>query len=1120
LTWDGLAIWLWLAAGAFGALAVGYTIGRRRSGAPASAPSGSELYALAARLEDFYRASAHPADLRHDPSFERCVQLLTRDTYTGEQLLAYLSGDNTLIACIAACALQRRTDGPELCERALASAGRHRAWSLYFTLQYLASAVAAERPLVGRVLARIDADSGWLAEPSRSFLCEFAAQRARQGEVPAFGAEIASLSEERAEELAALLEAYGAELGGTLVEDFARQRARHIDRNFLGSLGTLWGERELSAARAIIEHGALSALLADMEPLLAADPPRPVLLVGEPGVGKSTASALVALHLHEQGYEIFEAGHSELVAGQTYIGEFEKQLRTLIDALGGGRRVLWLLRDFAALSYSGRHAYSPISALDVLLPHLERGELRLVGCCTPGALDQLAQQKPRILNALSVQRVDPLDMPRTAQLARVWLDRHGATHEDREALLRECTQLAQQYLSERATPGNLLSLLALARHTALARDPAAGSALTLDDVIGALAQQTGLPRAMLDERETLDLDGLRRLLARRVIEQHEAVDCLVERVAMIKSGLTDPRRPYGVFLFVGPTGTGKTEIARTLAEFLFGSPERMIRVDMSELQSAESFDRLLGSGETERGFALVDRIREKPFSVILLDEFEKAHERVWDVFLQVFDDGRLTDRRGRTADFRHSIVILTSNLGALAHGSGTQPGFARGRMEFSERQVQRALQASFRQELVNRIDQIVIFRPLRREAMRAILNQELNSVFQRRGLRSRSWAVEWDDAALEFLLEAGFSEELGARPLKRAIERHLLAPLALTIVGHQHPEGDQFLFVSSTDGRLVVEFVDPDAPDVDPLAAARQAASESTTLSLRSIALDARGTASELGILAKVYDELCARVHADDWSARRKRALEATGSSEFWQSAERFDVLGQVEYQDRIDSALRRAGSLLRRLDGGQESQRHVYPPHLVRTLAHNLYLLQTACEDVQHGRPRDAFLMVEARVDGVLDAVELRAFAAELSGMYLRWGERRRMRLDVIEEPASADAPYRMVAAVTGFGAYSILASEAGLHVLETPGAQPRSFLRSAIHVRVAAWTGSAATGRGEALRRDARRALEASSDPEIAIVRRYRRAPSPLVRDSARGWRTGRIDQVLAGDFDLMEP
>jgi ATP-dependent Clp protease ATP-binding subunit ClpC len=176
---------------------------------------------------------------------------------------------------------------------------------------------------------------------------------------------------------------------------------------------------------------------------------------------------------------------------------------------------------------------------------------------------------------------------------------------------------------------------------------------------------------------------LRAFFERRVLGQPEAVDCLVERVAMVKAGLTDPTRPQGVFLFVGPTGTGKTEIAKTLAEFLFGSPERMIRLDMSELQTWESQARILGEAdETSDSAALVNQIRKQPFSVVLLDEFEKAHPTVWDLFLQVFDDGRLTDKRGNTADFRHSVIILTSNLGAtLPHGASV--GFAQEQSQFA-----------------------------------------------------------------------------------------------------------------------------------------------------------------------------------------------------------------------------------------------------------------------------------------------------------------------------------------------------------------------------------------------------------------------------------------------------
>ena len=296
--------------------------------------------------------------------------------------------------------------------------------------------------------------------------------------------------------------------------------------------------------------------------------------------------------------------------------------------------------------------------------------------------------------------------------------------------------------------------------------------------------------------------------------QPEAVSCLVDRVAMLKAGLTDPNRPIGVFLFAGPTGTGKTEVAKMLAEFLFGSQERMIRLDMSELQDFASIARVIGdTGETRDVDSLANRIRKQPFSVILLDEFEKAHPRIWDLFLQVFDDGRLTDAHGNAADFRHSIIILTSNLGATEH-QGTSLGFTVAGAPFGEAQILRMISATFRPEFVNRLDRVVVFRPLSRAVMRDILKKELKSVLQRRGFRNREWAVEWEESAVEFLLDKGFTRDMGARPLRRAIEQYLLAPIAMSIVEHRFPQGDQFLFVRSDGSGIQVEFVDPDAaPD-------------------------------------------------------------------------------------------------------------------------------------------------------------------------------------------------------------------------------------------------------------------------------------------------------------------
>src|SRR5262249_34760898 len=244
---------------------------------------------------------------------------------------------------------------------------------------------------------------------------------------------------------------------------------------------------------------------------------------------------------------------------------------------------------------------------------------------------------------------------------------------------------------------------------------------------------------------------------------------------------------------------------------------------------------------------LISRVRKQPFSVVLLDEFEKAHARIWDLFLQVFDDGRLTDTLGQVADFRHCLIILTSNLGATSHQTGGF-GFAAPSDVFTAEQVTRAIADAYRPELRNRIDRIIVFRPLTRELMRVILRKELQQVLERRGLRERAWAVEWEPSALEFLLEKGFSSELGARPLKRAIEQYVIAPLAATIVEARFPEGGQFVFFRSNGHAIVAEFVDPDTGATSDASEAAQGTDD--VAGLAAMILAPQGTAAESAALS------------------------------------------------------------------------------------------------------------------------------------------------------------------------------------------------------------------------------------------------------------------------------
>jgi ATP-dependent Clp protease ATP-binding subunit ClpC len=244
--------------------------------------------------------------------------------------------------------------------------------------------------------------------------------------------------------------------------------------------------------------------------------------------------------------------------------------------------------------------------------------------------------------------------------------------------------------------------------------------------------------------------------------------------------------------------------------------------------------------------------------------------------------------------------------------------------------------------------------------MRTILENELGAVFQRRGLRSRGWAVEWDEAAVEFLLEKGFTHDLGARPLKRAIERYLLTPLSMSIVDRQYPQGDQFLFVRRQGEELAVEFVDPDAPEEAAGEGELEAPIEEYRgeLSLRRLVLQAHGSREEVAFLGSEYEKLQTLIRGEGWQERKSTALAMTQMTDFWTSPDRFEILGQVEYQERVERALRGAGSLLGRLGAGRRKYpERRYPPNLVGALAHNLYLLDCACLDVEANRSREAFL-------------------------------------------------------------------------------------------------------------------------------------------------------------------
>ena len=1046
---------------------------------PAATPPDPRARAgeLAKSLADACDRADQGSDLEREPRFVELCALLAAPPFAAQDRLNWVTSQTTAMSSAALAAMAGAGDDNR---RGVARVlGRLGYLALHFALRHLAE--GRDPGVCGIVLLRVQR---WWTEhpPTRAGFVAFLDRQHSLGVKPAIGDDKGA-GDWDLEDCSEVL----GSIAHPLLEDFLVE-LKQVDRTRRGTreiarVGRLLGaDDQTPLAQNEATREGIDSLL---QSLLRAGRPS-LVLVGPDGVGKTTLARAALRELVGQGWRVVEATPSQMMAGQKFIGELEQRVENFVDGLGGGRAI-WFVPECHQLLEQGSWSGNPHGMLDLLLPYIERGALQLLGESTIAAWTRVLTQRPRVEALITGLRVEPMGDADTLALVRDWgVQWRARLQRDviSDAVATEACELARQQFPERAEPGRTMELL---KETLAAAQRVQPPSLPLDreQLLAALARSSGLPLEILDIGRALDVAEVRDYFARRVIGQDEAVDCLVDRISMLKAGLTDPHRPIGVFLFAGPTGTGKTEIAKTLARYLFGSPERMLRFDMSEYQSDDAYWRLIDEGERGRSASLTTRIRQNPFSVILLDEFEKASPRIWDLFLQVFDDGRLTDRGGSTADFRHSIIILTSNLGStIAKGSGM--GFVAQQGAFSRELVQRSIDSTFRREFINRLDRVVVFNPLTRALMRDILEKELRGVLERRGFRSRDWAVEWEPSAIEFLLDKGFTPDLGARPLRRAIDQYLLAPLSRTIVEHRVPSGEQFLFVQGEAEGLRVRFVDPDAP-----VAGTAVLLGAIPADLRALALDPRADRATLDVLQREIQQREQQIEQAVWRELKENAAQAMQQKDFWQQPQRVHVLDRLERMDRIEAGLRSAHSLhvrLSRTSGRGASD-------LVRRLALLVVGLDAAIAAVIGNEPEDARIEIKP-TDHRSSACA--AWRDRLVEMYLSWGQARGMRI----RRGRADAVSGVVKLdVAGFAAYQVLRQEAGVHVLESKLGD--SEVRHSVRVAISSDPPSTTE----------------PIDAETRICRRYDDGPAPLVRDNVRGWRSGRLDRVLDGDFDLIE-
>ena len=877
----------------------------------------------------------------------------------------------------------------------------------------------------------------------------------------------------------------------------------------LKMVGKLWEKKDLPANTIVNE--AIEEIVKNICTYLKRSGGTSVLITGDKGVGKSTIINLVAKNLKPKGWLVFNASSANLMAGQRYIGDLEKNIQLVIQGLMTKKKNLWIVPRFQELYYGGRHEFSPVSILDQILPAIENGDIRIIGEIDSVNLEKIIQYRPEVLNNFDIIRLGSSSQEFTIDLAYDWIK-----NEKEQSLwkkikrndLKEVYFLANQYLSHSENPGGLMELIKQTKQN-FKSTRKLEAPIELHDFVKSLSNISGLPTNILDDRERLDLEALKDHFYKKVIGQEDAVSTIVERIAMIKAGLTDPSKPSGVFLFVGPTGTGKTEIAKALAEYLFGSAERLIRLDMSEYQTPDSTFKIFGAAsDVAENAALVNSIRKNPFSVVLLDEFEKAHPNIWDLFLQVFDDGRLTDQRGGMADFRHCIIILTSNLGA-SMPTNKRIGFGnKEEIQEIDSNIMKGIEQTFRPEFVNRLDKIVVFNPLTKSIAKQILKSELKKILKRRGLRRRQWELDMDESAIDFLLEKGFSSTLGARPLKRAIEKYLLAPLALTIVNHNFPKGDQFLLVSSGKHKLKVEFIDPDEPEFtwdQKKQIVEDQSKKSEKLTLKNVILDAKGVLSEFKLIAVELDRLNTLKANLDLEFKKNQLLEHMSDPDFWNQSGRFEVLSEIEFLDRFESTLGNATQLFHRLED-PDKERLSYDARLIKKLAEKLYLLSGAIEAYDNGVPQD--LMVEIHYQ-----LKDSNVAEQLTQIYSNWSKVRNMTMEKVHSRDEALERFDYFS-ILGFGAFSILESESGYHLFERKDPETNEIIKQKVQVKVLPMEDK------DFRKKDFNSVIKRFEKfGRLTNTRRYRFSKSPLIKDVKQNWQTGKMDKFMNGDFDLFK-
>ncbi len=529
-----------------------------------------------------------------------------------------------------------------------------------------------------------------------------------------------------------------------------------------------------------------------MEQILSRRRKNNPVLIGESGVGKTAvveglAQLIAADDVPDtlKGKEIVALDIAAMVAGSKFRGEFEDRLKAVIKEIeaAAGKTIVFI--DEVHTIVGAGAAEGAIDASNILKEPLSRGKFQLIGATTLNEYREHIEKDSALERRFQQVYVGEPTVGETIKILeglREKLEEHHQVKITDDAI-RAAAKLSERYISDRFLPDKAIDLVDEA--ASKLRVDGSSEEVAEGDIAALGSQWTGIPAERMVEGERARLSKMEDLLHARIIDQEEGVHAIAEAVRHSRAGLSDPRRPIGTFLFLGPTGVGKTALAKALATFLFGSDDALLRIDMSEYMERHAVARLIGSPPGyvgyEEGGQLTEAVRRRPYQVILFDEAEKAHPQVMNLLLQLLDEGRLTDGHGRTIDFKNTIIIMTSNVGSEYF----TPDLAENQIR---EKVEEELKRTFRPEFLNRIDETIIFHPLSEEAILKIVDLKAKALDER--LREQGISITITEEAKKVLAKKGYDPHYGARPLERVLKSLVENPLAMKIVSGEVKEGD------------------------------------------------------------------------------------------------------------------------------------------------------------------------------------------------------------------------------------------------------------------------------------------------------------------------------------------